>query len=49
MTARYLEDRCQKLESLLEDALQVLIAKARPGDECLMGALIDEIIEVLEQ
>lgn len=43
-----LELRVRVLENLLRDALAVLQAKARPGDECLMGSLIDEIEGVLD-
>lgn len=45
--AHPLEGRVKRLERLLEDALQVLIVKATPGDRCLMDALIDDIIITL--
>lgn len=41
------KERIIQLEQYLEEAIDILSAKARPGDECLLGAWIDEAIGIL--
>jgi len=44
-----LQIRVEILEGLLEDALAVLQAKSRPGEDCFMDILINEITAVLSE
>lgn len=43
-----LEMRVKILERYLEEAIDIISAKARPGDGCLMNAWIDEAVAILE-
>jgi hypothetical protein len=42
-----LEFRVKLLERYLEEAIDIIAAKARPSDGCLMNAWIDEAMAVL--
>lgn len=48
VTTHPLQLRVAVLERLLSEAIDIIAAKARPGDECLLGAWIDEAMEVLD-
>ena len=39
--------RVEVLERLLDEAINIISAKARPGDECLLGGWLDEAIAIL--
>lgn len=45
--AHPLELRVQVLERLLDEAINIIAAKARPSDGCTLGMWLDEAILVL--